>query len=148
MGTKRRKPGWALVEAAPRDVVKVLNVQGMRGEEEEEHVDEGLTLWTEEYPEEKESGSRPCGFLLASVSASQKLSSSLDRARQCSSLSSSVIDCSLMDIIEAIEIEEVSELTVIHFGQSLHKLQTQTKPCTIIHLRLSMTVSLYNMRAK
>lgn len=126
MGTKRRKPGWALAEAVPRDVVKVLNVQGMRGEEEE-HVDEGLTLWTEEYPEEKESGFRPCGFLLASVSASQKLSSSLDRARQCSSLSSSVIDCSLMDIIEAIEIaEEVSELTVNHFGQSLHKLQTQT----------------------
>lgn len=48
MGTKRRKPGWALADAAPKEAVKVLNVQGMR---EVEHVDEGLTLWTEEYPE-------------------------------------------------------------------------------------------------
>lgn len=48
MGTKRRKPGWELAEAAPKEEVKVLSVQGMR---EEEHVDEGLTLWTEEYPE-------------------------------------------------------------------------------------------------
>lgn len=109
MGTKRRKPGWALAEAALREVVIVLNVQGMR---EEEHVDEGLALWTEEYPElwrsvEKESGSWPS----PSLSASQKLSSSLDRALQCSSLlSSSVSRCSLMDIIEAIEREESSRV--------------------------------------
>lgn len=47
MGTKRRKPGWELAEAAPKEV-NVLSVYGTR---EEEHVDEGLTLWTEEYPE-------------------------------------------------------------------------------------------------
>lgn len=126
MGTKRRKPGWALAEVAPRDVVKVLNVQGIRREGgEEEAVDEGLTLWTEEYPEEKERGSRS---LLTSLSASQKLSSSLDRALQCSSLlSSSVSVCSLMDIMEAIEREEVSEfITVNHFSQGLHKVQMPT----------------------
>lgn len=33
MGTKRRKPGWALEEAAPREVVKVLNVQALRDDE-------------------------------------------------------------------------------------------------------------------
>lgn len=105
MGTKRRKPGWALAEPALRDVVKVLNVQGMRGEEAE-HVDEGLTLWTEEYPEEKERGFWPWRFLLTSISASQKLSSSLERALQCSSLLSSVSVCSLMDIIVAIEMDK------------------------------------------
>lgn len=102
MGTRRRKPGWPLVDTAPSDVVMVLNVQGMRGEEEE-HTDKGLALWTEEYPEEKERGSRPLRFLLVSVSASQKLSSSLDRALQCSILSSSVSEFSFMGIIEAIE---------------------------------------------
>lgn len=132
MGTKRRKPGWALAEAVPRDVVKPLNVQGISGEEEqeeeeeeeedEEHVDEGLALWTEEYPEEKEKGSRPWRFLVTSASASQKLSSSLDRARQCSSLLSSVIDCSVTDNIEAIETKEVSGLTVNHLGHKLYKM--------------------------
>lgn len=132
MGTKRRKPGWALAEAVPRDVVKAWNVQGMSGEEEEqeeeekeedeEHVDEGLALWTEEYPEEKERGSRPWHFLVTSASASQRLSSSLDRARQCSSPLSSVIDCSVMDNIEAMETKEVSGLTVNHLGHMLYKL--------------------------
>lgn len=53
MGTRRRKPGSALAEAASKAVIKVLNVQGIRveEEEEEEHVDEGLTLRMEEYPE-------------------------------------------------------------------------------------------------
>lgn len=49
MGTNRRNPGWAAAEAAPREVVKVLNVRVMM--EDEEQVDEGLMLWTEEYPE-------------------------------------------------------------------------------------------------
>lgn len=46
MGTRRRNPGWPL-EAVPEDVVIVLNVQGINGEEAE-HEDEGLTLWMEE----------------------------------------------------------------------------------------------------
>lgn len=47
MGTRRRKPGRALAEAVPGAVVGMaLNVQGMR--EEEEQVEEGLALWTEE----------------------------------------------------------------------------------------------------
>ncbi|TNN68844.1 hypothetical protein EYF80_020879 [Liparis tanakae] len=49
MGTKRRKPGWALAEAVPRELLTVLKVQGIKVEEE--LVDEGLTLCTEEYPE-------------------------------------------------------------------------------------------------
>lgn len=125
MGTKRRNPGCALVEAAPRDVEKVLNVQGMRGEEGE-HVEEGLTLWTEEYPEEKESGSWPCLSLLSSLSASQKLSSSLDSALQCSNLlSSSASECRLMDTMEAVKGgKKVSKFkTVNHFGQHSHKVQ-------------------------
>lgn len=96
MGTSSWKPGCALAEAAPSDEVKPLNVQGKRGEEEEdaeaeegeeeeEHEDEGLALWTEEYPDEKDRGSRRRRSLHAPFSASQKLSSSLDRARQCSS---------------------------------------------------------------
>lgn len=105
MGTKRRNPGWALVEA----VVKVSNVHGMSGEGDEELVDEGLALWTEEYPDEKDRGSRSLGLLLLSVSASQKLSSSLDRARQCSSPLASVSEGSSMDAIEAVEIERGSE---------------------------------------
>lgn len=106
MGTRRRKPGWPLVDAAPSDVVMVLNVHGMRGEEEEEHADKGLALWMEEYPEEKERGSRPLRFLLASVSASQKLSSSLDRALQCAILSSSFSEFSFMGSTEAIEMKK------------------------------------------
>lgn len=112
MGTKRRKPGWALAEAVPREVVKVWNVQGLREEEEEEedeqHVDEGLALWTEEYPElckspEQGRGSWPWKSLFTSLSASQKLSSSLDMARQCSRLSpASLSRSSLMDIMEPI----------------------------------------------
>lgn len=118
MGTKRRKPGWALAEPAFRDVVKVLNVQGMRGEEAE-HVDEGLTLWMEEYPEEKERGFWPWHFLPTSFSASQKLSSSLERALQCSSPLSSVSGCSFMDIIVAIEIEK-KKCCMNHLEQSLN----------------------------
>lgn len=47
MGTSRRNPGWPLGEAVPKDMVIVLNVQDMSGEEVE-HEDEGLTLWIEE----------------------------------------------------------------------------------------------------
>lgn len=114
MGTKRRNPGWALAEA----VVKVSNVHGMSGEGDEELVDEGLALWTEEYPDEKDRGSRSLGLLLLSVSASQKLSSSLDRARQCSSLLSSVSEGSSMDAVEAIETERGSESEI--YIRSIH----------------------------
>lgn len=48
IGTRRRKPDWALAEAW----LKVLKVHGMSGEgeeeEEEELRDEGLALWTDE----------------------------------------------------------------------------------------------------
>lgn len=90
----------------PREVPSGLNVPGMRVEEEEEPVDEGLALWTEEYPEllssvvkEKDSSSS----LHTSFSPSEKLSSSLDMALQCSSLSpASASEGSLMDIMEAV----------------------------------------------
>lgn len=106
IGTKRRKPGWAVAEATPKDAVKVLNEQGIR--EEEEQVDEGLTLWTEEYPELWTSGEMKEGCWLwhssfMFLSDSHKLSSSLDKALQCSSaLSPSASMSSLMEIIEAI----------------------------------------------
>lgn len=44
IGTRRRKPDWALAEAW----LKVLKVHGMSGEGEEELRDEGLALWTDE----------------------------------------------------------------------------------------------------
>lgn len=100
MGTKRRKPGWAF--AAPREAVKVLNVCVTR-------EDEGLTLWTEEYPElwrsaDEADGSWPGQCLLPSLSASQKLSSSLERALQCSVLlSPSARGCRFIEVMEAVE---------------------------------------------
>lgn len=108
MGTKRWKPGWALAETARRVVVKVLNVQGVKlDDEEDEHVDEGLTFGMDEYPELQRSADeeRGCWRSLFTLScASQKLlSSSLDRALQCSPpMSASVSGCSLMDTTEAI----------------------------------------------
>lgn len=115
IGTKSWKPDWLLAEAVPTDPVKVLNVQGIK-EDDAEHVDEGLMLRTEEYPEEKVSGSWLWQLLLLSFSASQKLSSSLDRALQCSCLLSSLGNSSLMDIIDARETQEKkSDITVSHF---------------------------------
>lgn len=147
MGTKRRKPGWALAEAAPREVVKVLNAQGMR--EEDEHVDEGLTLWMEEYPElwrsvEIERGSWPWQSLLTSLSSSQKLSSSLDRALQWSSLlSASANGCSLMDIIDAIGRKKCHWIILgkVHTNcRPQHTLYSYCYPSTFVH------DSLHNMK--
>lgn len=87
MGTSRRKPDEAGDDAGSR-----LTGERWQGTRDEEEAAEGLLLWTEEYPElwrlmqsggleEKEE---------QKAEGSHMLSSSLDRALQCSLTS---VDC-------------------------------------------------------
>ena len=100
IGTSRRKPGtaWAEAEWEAGSGGTAVKVQGISVEVVEE---EGLVLWTDEYPElgslEKTRGSRGLLLALHGPSAAfclpswQELSSSLERARQRCSLSAASV---------------------------------------------------------
>lgn len=97
VASRGQKPG----ETSTEDAVRLGSVQEMReGGEEQEEEDEGLGLCTEEYPElwrsmlaSRNDGSAPecgrgsllqrLGWPAPSASDSQRLSSSLEAARQC-----------------------------------------------------------------